>query len=107
MSNGIRQLNASFAPLQDRILFSLGAQDGNEFRFWITRRDLLLLGPLLFRAQRCQPLGVGWVLQVEVVGRFAFKKLLRQCAFARLAWAAQHHAARAVQRGVDRIFGLS
>ncbi len=49
MSNGIRQLNASFDPLQDRILFSLGAQDGNEFRFWITRRYLLLMWTMLGR----------------------------------------------------------
>lgn len=49
MSNGIHQINAAFDPLQDRILFSLSTQDGAEFRFWITRRYLLLLWSMLGR----------------------------------------------------------
>ena len=49
MSNGIRQINASFDALQDRILFCLGTQDGTEFRFWITRRYLLLMWGMLGR----------------------------------------------------------
>ena len=49
MSNGLHQINASFDPLQDRILFSVSTQDGTEFRFWITRRYLLLMWGMLGR----------------------------------------------------------
>jgi hypothetical protein len=43
MKNGILQLNASYDSLQDRIRFCFCTQDGNEFRFWFTRRYLNLL----------------------------------------------------------------
>lgn len=43
MQNGIHQLNASYDSLQDRIRFCFTTQDGNEFRFWFTRRYLGLL----------------------------------------------------------------
>lgn len=49
MSNRLHQLNAGYDALQDRILFSIGAEDGTEFRFWITRRYLLLLWSMLVK----------------------------------------------------------
>lgn len=49
MSDGLHQINASFDPLQDRILLSIRTVDGTEFRFWITRRYLLLMWGMLGR----------------------------------------------------------
>lgn len=43
MENGIHQINASYDSLQDRIRFCFSTKDGSEFRFWFTRRYLLLL----------------------------------------------------------------
>jgi hypothetical protein len=43
MDNGIYQLNAGYDALQDRIRFCFNTKDGNEFRFWFTRRYLNLL----------------------------------------------------------------
>lgn len=58
MSNGLHQLNASYDPKEDRILFNVSVQDGSEFRFWITRRyfrlawDMLCQAATLFANQR-------------------------------------------------------
>ena len=49
MTNRLHQLNAGYDALQDRILLSIGAADGTEFRFWVTRRYLLLLWSMLVR----------------------------------------------------------
>lgn len=49
MPGGIRQMNASYDAMQDRILLSIATDDGTEFRFWVTRRYLLLLWSLLCR----------------------------------------------------------
>ncbi|RLJ68270.1 hypothetical protein [Sulfurisoma sediminicola] len=46
---GLRQLNANYVALEDRIRLSLTTQDGNEFRFWLTRRYLQLLWQALGR----------------------------------------------------------
>jgi hypothetical protein len=46
---GLRQLNANYVALEDRIRLSLTTQDGNEFRFWLTRRYFLLLWQALGR----------------------------------------------------------
>lgn len=46
---GLRQLNANYVALEDRIQLSLTTQDGNEFRFWLTRRYLQLLWQALGR----------------------------------------------------------
>lgn len=43
MDTSIHQLNATYDSLQDRIRFAFSTKDGNEFRFWITRRYLALL----------------------------------------------------------------
>jgi len=34
---GIRQLNGSYIPAEDRILFRVSTDAGEEFRFWLTR----------------------------------------------------------------------
>lgn len=49
MSGGLRQLHANYDPVQDRILFAVGTADGVEFRFWVTRRYLLLVWSMLVR----------------------------------------------------------
>lgn len=33
----ITQLNATYVPLEDRVLFKLNTVDSNEFRLWLTR----------------------------------------------------------------------
>ncbi len=50
MQNGLRQLNASYDPLQDRIQFNISVQDGTEFKFWITRRFMILAWSMLGQA---------------------------------------------------------
>lgn len=47
MPGELHQISASYDRLQDRILFSASTQDGTEFRFWITRRYLLLVWSML------------------------------------------------------------
>lgn len=45
----LEQFNAAYEALQDRILMRIRTSDGAEFRFWITRRYLALLWPLLMK----------------------------------------------------------
>jgi hypothetical protein len=40
---GLRQLNANYVALEDRVRLSLTTHDGSEFRFWLTRRYFQLL----------------------------------------------------------------
>ena len=49
MSNRLHQLNASYDPMQDRVVLAIGTEDGTEFRFWIPRRYLLLLWSMLVK----------------------------------------------------------
>ncbi|MFW6331803.1 MAG: hypothetical protein ACOC23_00735 [Thermodesulfobacteriota bacterium] len=43
----IHQLNLSFSPEEDRIIFKFNTVQKEEFRFWITRRFLKILVPVL------------------------------------------------------------
>lgn len=45
----LEQFNASYDALQDRILLRIRTTDAAEYRFWITRRYLILLWPLLMK----------------------------------------------------------
>lgn len=45
----LEQFNAAYDALQDRILLRIRTSDGAEYRFWITRRYLSLLWPLLMK----------------------------------------------------------
>jgi hypothetical protein len=45
--SGIHQMQISFVPAQDRLLFLLLTQDNNEFKFWFTRRYTKILWALL------------------------------------------------------------
>lgn len=45
--NQLRQVNASYVPEQDRLLLKINTASQMEFRFWITRRYLALLWPVL------------------------------------------------------------
>lgn len=52
----IHQMQMSFVPLQDRILFRLSSTDHAEFRFWLTRRYVKLLWTaLLQQLEAAQP----------------------------------------------------
>lgn len=45
----LEQFNAGYDTLQDRILLRIRTTDAAEYRFWITRRYLSLLWPLLMK----------------------------------------------------------
>lgn len=45
----LEQFNAAYDAMQDRILMRIRTSDGAEYRFWITRRYLSLLWPLLMK----------------------------------------------------------
>lgn len=45
----LEQFNASYNAAQDRLLLRIRSSDDAEFRFWITRRYLALLWPLLMK----------------------------------------------------------
>lgn len=45
----LEQFNAAYDAMQDRILMRIRTSDGAEYRFWITRRFLSLLWPLLMK----------------------------------------------------------
>ena len=43
----IAQIQVSFAPTEDRLLLRLNTDDRSELRFWLTRRYVKLLTPIL------------------------------------------------------------
>lgn len=43
----LAQIQISFAPVEDRLLMRLNTDDGAEFRFWLTRRYVRILWPIL------------------------------------------------------------
>ena len=45
----LEQFNAAYDAQQDRILLRIRTSDGAEYRFWITRRYLSLLWPMLMK----------------------------------------------------------
>lgn len=45
----LEQFNTAYDAKQDRILLRLRTSDGAEYRFWITRRYLALLWPILIK----------------------------------------------------------
>lgn len=45
----LEQFSASYDSMQDRLLLRVRCSDDSEFRFWITRRYLVLLWPMLMK----------------------------------------------------------
>jgi hypothetical protein len=45
----LEQFNAAYDAMQDRVLLRIRTSDGAEYRFWITRRYLSLLWPMLMK----------------------------------------------------------
>ena len=43
MSNSLSQMQMLYVSEEDRILFRVNSTSGEEFRFWLTRRYVLLL----------------------------------------------------------------
>lgn len=43
----MKQMQLTYLPLEDRLLFRLNTLDDEELRFWMTRRYVLVLWPLL------------------------------------------------------------
>jgi len=48
-SNQLEQFSASYDAAQDRLLLRVRTGDGSEFRFWLTRRFVDLLWPILMK----------------------------------------------------------
>ena len=51
----LHQINLQFDPLQDRALLRLNTEEQAEFRFWLTRRFVKLLWPVLIRSLEANP----------------------------------------------------
>jgi hypothetical protein len=47
--SAINQIQLSFAPVEDRLLLRMNTTDASEFRFWLTRRYVKLLWPVLMK----------------------------------------------------------
>jgi hypothetical protein len=45
----IKQMQMRFVPAEDRLLFAMHTHDNAEFQFWLTRRYVKLLWPILQR----------------------------------------------------------
>lgn len=43
----LKQISANYDPEQDRILLRISTSDESEMRFWLTRRYVILLQPIL------------------------------------------------------------
>jgi hypothetical protein len=52
----LHQIQVAYAPLQDRLLLRISTGDKSEFRFWITRRYLKLLWPVLNKLLGADPI---------------------------------------------------
>ncbi|MBF0627831.1 MAG: hypothetical protein HQL91_06380 [Magnetococcales bacterium] len=56
MSQGkVHQLQAAYAPAEDRLLLRINTTDQMEFRFWLTRRFVQRLWPALRQSLEMQP----------------------------------------------------
>ncbi|MBF0164912.1 MAG: hypothetical protein HQM01_10495 [Magnetococcales bacterium] len=51
----IHQLQAAYAPVEDRLLLRINTSDRQEFRFWLTRRFVQRLWPALRQTLELQP----------------------------------------------------
>ncbi|MBF0212420.1 MAG: hypothetical protein HQM00_02515 [Magnetococcales bacterium] len=51
----VHQLQASYAPAEDRLLLRINTTDQMEFRFWLTRRFVQRLWPALRQTLESQP----------------------------------------------------
>jgi hypothetical protein len=80
MQNSIHQLNASHDSLQDRIRFCFSTRDGNEFRFWFTRRYLVLLLKTLgdIATQYANARAEGDIASRQALSEFAHQQALEQ-----------------------------
>lgn len=59
----IHQLQAAYAPAEDRLLLRLNTTDRREFRFWLTRRFVQRLWPALRQSLESQPEVAGYLDQ--------------------------------------------
>lgn len=50
MDKALQQMNISYHPNEDRLLFKISTQDNNEFRVWLTRRFTALMLKVLSEA---------------------------------------------------------
>lgn len=47
--SGINQIQMSFSPTEDRILLRMNTMESTSFQFWLTRRYVKLLWPVLLK----------------------------------------------------------
>lgn len=45
----LKQIQIRFAPVEDRLLLRVNSTDNQEFRFWLTRRYVKLLLPVVYK----------------------------------------------------------
>jgi len=51
----LKQIQIRYIPLEDRLLLRINTADGDEFRFWLTRRYVLLLFPAVQKILASDP----------------------------------------------------
>ncbi|MEO5346166.1 MAG: hypothetical protein H7834_07280 [Magnetococcus sp. YQC-9] len=66
----IHQLQAAYAPAEDRLLMRLSTTDRREFRFWLTRRFVQRLWPVLRQSLEMQSevMGADQVMRAAMLG---------------------------------------
>ncbi len=78
-SSKIHQLQAAYAPIQDRVLLRINTSGKMEFRFWLTRRFVQHLWPALQSALELQP----QLTAVDTQARAAVLEFMHQNATAK------------------------
>ena len=78
----ITQLNATYVPDEDRVLFRFNTADGNEFRLWLTRAMVrLTLGGLTELMTKAQVTEAQDVQQAKAIADFKQETIQQQTTF--------------------------
>lgn len=78
----ITQLNATYVPEEDRVLFRFNTADGNEFRLWLTRAMVrLTLGGLTDLMTRAQAASAQDSQQAKAIADFKQETITQQTTF--------------------------
>lgn len=71
----LEQIQIVFVPEQDRLLLRVNTSDRSEFRFWLTRRLVKLLWPVLQKTLETNP---QIITQADVAAKEAVKAFQRE-----------------------------
>ena len=78
----ITQLNATYVPDEDRVLFRFNTADGNEFRLWLTRAMVrLTLGGLTDLMTKAQVASAQDSQQAKAIADFKQETITQQTTF--------------------------